>query len=119
VNIFYVILTFLVLNIYRYQYLHTALIASDPDEKDCQNDFTPGEARRRFGYIKKFVLPVKFTYTGSKEHFVFLWKDDVSHTESEMLAKHMELYVEIRKQLPVHHTGAMRREVCLENKEMI
>ena len=98
---------------FRYQALHTAVIASDPYEKICVNDFAPGDARRRFDYVKGLIVPVKcikFTYTGTKEHLIFIWKVNPSHSEGQILNENMRLASEIRKSLPVYHTRAMRRE---------
>ena len=86
---------------------------SDPYETLCVNDFAPGDPRRRFDYVKGLVVPVKcikFTYSGSKEHLIFLWKVDISHSESQILSQNMKIAAELRKTFPVYHTRAMRRE---------
>lgn len=73
----------------------------------------PGDARHRYDYVKNLVVPVKcvkFTYTGTKEHLIFLWKVNPNHTESQILSENMKLAAEIRKTLPVFHTRTMRRE---------
>lgn len=93
--------------------LHNAVIASKPYESILVNDFSPGDARRRHEFMKQIVVPVKcikFTYSGSKEHFVFIWKVDNSDSESFILSKNMEISSRLRKNLPVYHTRAMRRE---------
>lgn len=59
----------------KYQTLHTAIIHSDLFTPIVVNDHSPGEPNRRFDYFKGVVVPVKcckFTYTGSKEHLMFL-----------------------------------------------
>ena len=93
--------------------LHNAVIGSKPYESILVNDYSPGDARRRHEFMKQIVVPVKcvkFTYSGSKEHLVFLWKVDNYDTESQILSKNMEVSSRLRKNLPVYHTRAMRRE---------
>ena len=99
--------------IFRYQALHTAIIASDPYEKICVNDFAPGDPRRRHDYVRGLIVPVKcikFTYSGTKEHLIFVWKVNTSHTEGQILNENMKLASQIRQSLPVYHTRAIRRE---------
>lgn len=85
----------------RYQTIHTALLHSDY--------FSLG----RFDYFKGLVVPVKcakFTYTGAKEHLMFIWKIPNDMSESNVMSKNMEVACELRKKLPVYHTRSMRRE---------
>lgn len=80
--------------------LHNAVIASKPYESILVNDFSPGDARRRHEFMKQIVVPVKcikFTYSGSKEHLVFIWKVDNSDSESFILSKNMEISSRLRK----------------------
>lgn len=87
--------------------LHNAVIASKPYESILVNDYSPGDARRRHEFMKQIVVPVKcikFTYSGSKEHLVFIWKVDSSDSESQILSRNMEISSRLRKNLPVYHT---------------
>ncbi|CAG2243120.1 unnamed protein product [Mytilus edulis] len=98
----------------RYNLLHTAIIHSDFFAPIVVNDYSPGEPNRRYDYFKGLIVPVKccqFTYTGSKEHLMFLWKVPmVSEIISDLLTKNMQIACNLRKSLPVYHSRAMRRE---------
>ncbi|CAG2252662.1 GATM [Mytilus edulis] len=96
----------------RYNLLHTAIIHSDFFAPIVVNDYSPGEPNRRYDYFKGLIVPVKccqFTYTGSKEHLMFLWKVQWV-SESDLLTKNMQIACNLRKSLPVYHSRAMRRE---------
>ncbi|CAG2243123.1 unnamed protein product [Mytilus edulis] len=96
----------------RYNLLHTAIIHSDFFAPIVVNDYNPGEPNRRYDYFKGLIVPVKccqFTYTGSKEHLMFLWKVPMV-SESDLLTKNMQIACNLRKSLPVYHSRAMRRE---------
>lgn len=63
--------------------------------------------------MKGIVVPVKcikYTYTGSKEHLVFVWKVSPDASETDILNKNAEISSNLLKTLPKYHTRAMRRE---------
>ena len=59
------------------------------------------------------MVPVKsvlYTYSGTKEHFSFLWKIPASMTETDLLQKNVAVQQQIKADLPKFHSGAMRQE---------
>jgi hypothetical protein len=53
---------------------------------------------------------VKYTYTGSKEHLVFLWQVPADSSEKEILDQNAKISCNLLKTLPKFHTRAMRQE---------
>ena len=73
--------------IFRYRPLHSAIIHSEDYTLILVNDHAPGEPNRRFDYIKGMDAPVKcikYTYSGSKELLVFWGKVPSDASESDI-----------------------------------
>ena len=90
----------------RYHTLHQALEKSKDFEAVFVNDHAPPLAKRRYDYIKGLVVLfkcIKYTYTGSKNHFHFLWKVPHESTEGSVLSQSMKVADMLKKSFPVYH----------------
>ncbi|XP_019855512.1 PREDICTED: uncharacterized protein LOC109584273 [Amphimedon queenslandica] len=91
-------------------------IASKPEYcKLCVHDFSPQDNRRRYLYIRELEKGLShpifyFTYTHNSNvgNYHFIWKAPLSASESS--TENMRVIEEIKKEIPVYHTRAMRRE---------
>lgn len=72
----------------RYSSLHEALQKAKDYDAILVNDHAPPDPRRRYDYIKSLVVPckcVKYVFTGSVNHLIFVWRVPIDATESEVL----------------------------------
>lgn len=97
----------------RYKPLHDALRMAKPYQPIFVNEFSPTDRKRRHDYMKELVFPcktVKYTYTGSSAFVHFVWKLDITHTETQIQQHNDDTKVKIKTELPVYHSRAMKRE---------
>lgn len=99
-----------------------AVKANKPYESILVNDFSPGDAdaRRRHKFMKQIAVPVrciKFTYSGSKEHLVLIWKVDNSDSEILFFQKIWKFSQGYRK-ICLYTIPSNEKRVCLKNGYM-
>ena len=84
----------------RYSSLHGALQKAKDYDAIFVNDHAPPDPRRRYDYNKGLVVPckcIKYVFTGSVNHLVFVWKVPIDATESEILNESMKVTEELKK----------------------
>ena len=84
----------------RYSSLHGALQKAKDYDAIFVNDHAPPDPRRRYDYNKGLVVPckcIKYVFTGSVNHLVFVWKVPIDATESEVLNESMKVTEELKK----------------------
>ena len=97
----------------QYRGLHAALKDTQDFQPLLLREFCPGgKAWQRHEFKRDLVVPVKsvlYTYSGTKEHFSFLWKIPASMTETD-LQKNVAVQQQIKAELPKFQSHAMRQE---------
>ena len=97
----------------RYQLLHEALRHSEPYQPIFLNEFAPTDRRRRSEYVNELVFPCKtarYSYTGQQSHLHFVWKVDLTDSETQCQQNNDRCKEDLKKDFPTCHTRAMRRE---------
>ena len=97
----------------RYKPLHDALQQPKPYEPIFINEYAPTDRRRRNDYLKELVFPcktVRYTYTGASTFVHFIWKTDITDSETQIQQRNDDNKVKIKTELPVYHSRAMRRD---------
>ena len=88
--------------------------------KICVSDYSPQDKRRRYFFIqelqKGLTSPIfLFTYTHHSNvgNYHFVWKAPSPLHEGASTCENLCLIEEIKKEIPVYHTRAMKRESCM------
>ncbi len=84
----------------RYNTIHEALRKIKSYKAIFVNDHAPPDPRRRYEYMQYLVVPmkcVKYVYTGSTNHMVFVWKVPIDSSETEVLNNSTNITNELKK----------------------
>ena len=88
--------------------------ASVEDEVISMNEFVPmGNPQGKYKFLKDLVVParhVRYTHSTRKLNLDFIWKVPTDDSVEDTLNKSGKLTDELKKQIPVYHTRAMRRD---------
>ena len=91
----------------RYQSLQKELDESEFFQPVYVEDHSPPDNRRRYDYVKGLTVPmkcVKYTYTGTKHHLVFVWKVPRECSDTDLLNQNMKVRDLLKKSFPVYHS---------------
>lgn len=99
--------------------LHQALKNSGCYQKLCVSDFSPRDRRRRYLFIRELekgvsipVFLLTYTHGSSIGNLHFVWRAPLSIHKEAATIENSCVVEEIKLQIPVYHTCAMKREFC-------
>ena len=97
--------------------LNTAIKSSPYYTRIFVNDYTPDDKRRRYLFMRELDKGVSeptylFTYTHPSNvgNYHFIWKVPSSVADMGNSSDNLRLIEEIKKEIPVYHTRAMKKE---------